>query len=318
LTHALQDQSFGLEKWMKVGDTDLDEKQRVTAADIEDDEISTVRQAVVEGQAMVVLVDYMLAPTGATLVKSPEVVAALKEGMLVGTADSVIFRDAPIYLKEALTFPYRYGLDFEAAILTESGKTKAFAGAFANPPHTTRQIMEPNTYLSNERLEPMPVPDFNQIFQNYDRFDVGAIGEFDVAVLIDQYAGADTSRVMFPHWRGGYYYAALAKNDPSAPLGLLYVSRWSNPEKAEVFAGIYAKALNKRYLHLHGVLENGKKPADNPGGLETLTGKNTWLTEAGPVVIEVMGDRVMVTESLDGPTTEKLEQAVLSVAVSTN
>src|ERR1022692_3814023 len=31
LTHALQDQSFGLQKWMKVGDTDLDDKKQVTA-----------------------------------------------------------------------------------------------------------------------------------------------------------------------------------------------------------------------------------------------------------------------------------------------
>ena len=50
--------------------------------------------------------------------------------------------------------------------------------------------MEPQTYLSGERLEPMHVPDLRQVFKNYDRFDVGAVGEFDVAVLIDQYAGA--------------------------------------------------------------------------------------------------------------------------------
>src|SRR5580692_5749762 len=33
LTHALQDQSFGLEKWMKAGDTDLDDKKDPTAED---------------------------------------------------------------------------------------------------------------------------------------------------------------------------------------------------------------------------------------------------------------------------------------------
>ena len=64
LTHALQDQSIGLEKWMKVGDTDLNDKKQPTAADIENDEISEARQAVVEGQAMVVLVDYCLNPSG--------------------------------------------------------------------------------------------------------------------------------------------------------------------------------------------------------------------------------------------------------------
>ena len=94
-------------------------------------------------------------------------------------------------MKEALTFPYRYGIDFIADLLTQGGKEKAFAGLFRNPPRTTRQIMEPQTYLSaGEHLEPMHLPDFRQTFKNYERFDVGAVGEFDVAVLIDQYAGA--------------------------------------------------------------------------------------------------------------------------------
>src|SRR5439155_9312660 len=67
----------------------------------------TARQAVIEGQAMAVLIDYMLAPTGQSLLSSPQVVEALKQGLLVGTADSVEFSNAPIFLKEVLTFPYR-------------------------------------------------------------------------------------------------------------------------------------------------------------------------------------------------------------------
>ena len=183
LTHALQDQSFNLEKYMKPADADLAKKKEITAQDIENDEVSTTRQAVVEGQAMVVLVDYMLEPMGLSLKDSPQVVQSLKDGMLVGTADSVQFHNAPIYMKEALTFPYRYGIDFIADLLIKGGKEKAFAELFRNPPRTTRQIMEPQTYLSGERLEPMNVPDFRQVFKNYERFDVGAVGEFDVAVL---------------------------------------------------------------------------------------------------------------------------------------
>ena len=58
-------------------------------------------------------------------------------------------------------------------------------------PSNTRQIMEPKTYLAHEHLEPMRVPYFARDFKNYERFDVGAFGEFDVALLIDQYAGVD-------------------------------------------------------------------------------------------------------------------------------
>ncbi len=309
LTHALQDQSFNLDKYMKAGDADLDKKKEITSQDIENDEISTTRQAVVEGQAMVVLVDYMLAPMGQSLQDSPQVVAALKQGMLVGTADAVQFQNAPIYMKEALTFPYRYGIDFIADLL-KGGKEKAFAALFQNPPRTTRQIMEPQTYLSGERLAPMQLPDLRQIFKNYDRFDVGAVGEFDVAVLIDQYAGAETSNKLYPHWRGGYYYAVRPRGDPAAPLGLLYVSRWSNAERAAEFAAIYAKALGKRYTHVHDVGNGGVPTA----GLEKLTGKRTWLSEDGPVIIDAEGDTVLVTESLDQPATDRLEQEVFAAA----
>src|SRR5256712_11846534 len=151
LTHALQDQSFGLEKFMKPSDVDLNDKKTVSQSDIDNDEIGTARQAVVEGQAMVVLVDYMLAPLGQSLKDSPEVVNALKQGMLVATADSPQFQNPPVYLREALTFPYRYGIDFITEVLAKSGKEKAFAGLFENPPKSTRQIMEPKTYISVER-----------------------------------------------------------------------------------------------------------------------------------------------------------------------
>jgi hypothetical protein len=317
LTHALQDQSFGLEKWMKVGDIDLDEKKQPTAADFENDEISEARQAVVEGQAMVVLVDYMLAPTGQSILASPQIADALKEGMLVGTADSVEFKNAPIFLKEELTFPYRYGLDFEVELLRVGGKGKAFTSTLSNPPRTTRQIMEPKTYLSGETLEPMRLPDFQRDFKDYERFDVGAIGEFDVAILVDQYAGTEASHNLYPHWRGGYYYAARPKGDSSAPLALLYVSRWASPEKAAAFAAIYAQSLAKRYKQVREVTQDGKDPSDNPEKLESLTGAHIWLTEEGPVVIDVEGDSALITESMDQPTTDQLKQELFGIPAAT-
>jgi len=315
LTHALQDQSFNLDKYMKPADADLDKKKEITSGDILNDEIANTRQAVVEGQAMVVLLDYMLAPLGKSLKDAPQFLEALKQQMLVGAADAVQFQNAPIYMKEALTFPYRYGTDFVAEMLVKGGKEQAFAALFQNPPRTTRQIMEPQTYLKGEHLEPMPLPDFRQVFKNYDRFDVGALGEFDVAILIDQYAGAETSRQMYPHWRGGYYYVARPKGDPAAPLALLYVSRWSNAERASEFAAIYARAIAKRYVHVRDITEPGKAPGVETAALEKLAGKRTWLTEDGPVVIEAEGDTVLIVESADQPLTEKLEEEIFRTTV---
>jgi len=312
LTHALQDQSFGLKKWLKAGSTHLDDKKQPTAADLENDEISEARQAVVEGQAMVVLVDYMLAPTGKSILASPQIAEALKEGMLAGTADSVQFKNAPIFLKEELTFPYRYGLDFETELLRARGKEKAFAEVLGNPPRTTRQIMEPKTYLSGEIVEPMRLPDLQRDFKNYQRFDVGEMGEFDVAILVDQYAGKDAALQIYPRWRGGYYYAARPKGDPTAPLALLYVSRWSGPEAAAEFAAIYARSLAQRYRQVTEA--DDEKQAVTLQNLVTLSGRHTWRTEEGPVVIAVEGNTVLITESMDGPATQGLERELLSTS----
>jgi hypothetical protein len=310
LTHALQDQSFGIEKWMKGSTEDADNtKNDPSASDIENDEESGARQAVVEGEAMVVLLDYSLAPTGKTLLDSPQIVDALKQGMVSGTADSPAFRDAPIFLKETLTFPYRYGLDFTGALLKAGGKELAYAGAFKNPPKTTREIMEPETYLAHEKLKPMKMIDMEKDFKGYDPFDIGAMGEFDVDVLVEQYAGRDEAAAIYPEWRGGYYFAGRPKADKAAPLGVLYVSRWSNAAKAAEFAAVYAKALTQRYQKWQALGADGKIADDAPpvDSWRTLRGRHAWLTEEGVVVIEVRGEEILISESLDDETTKRVE-----------
>jgi hypothetical protein len=312
LTHALQDQSFGLDKWLKKNSEDLDAKKNLNADDMTKDENSEARQAVVEGQAMVTLLDYMLAPMHRTVANSPEMVDMLNEEMRSGTPDSVQYKNAPIFLKESLTFPYRYGVEFEAELLRAQGKEKAFAGPFQNPPRTSREIMEPRTYISGEHLLPLELPDFKQIFKNYERFDIGAIGEFDVAVLAEQYAGEDASRKIYPDWRGGYYYSVHPKGNPAGPLGLMFVSRWSSAKAAARFAAIYARGLQQRYNNVeanpHSDLDLKK--------LETLSGDYTWLTEEGPVVIAVKNDTILVTESLDPAITEQFRRAVLGATTA--
>ena len=310
LTHALQDQSFGIDKWMKGSIEHTDNKRNdPSPGDIQDDEETSARQAVVEGQAMAVLLDYSLAQQGKTMLDSPQIVEALKQGMLVGTADSPAFRDAPIFLKEELTFPYRYGLDFTAALLQAGGKELAYAGAFKDAPKTTREIMEPQTYLAHEKLAPMKMLDMEKDFKGYVPFDIGAMGEFDVEVLVEQYAGRDEAEAMYPEWRGGYYFAGKPKADKLAPIGLLYVSRWSSPPKAAEFAAVYAKSLAQRYQKRQGLGTDGKVADDAPpvDSWRTLRGRHAWLTEEGAVVIEVRGDEILISESLDDETMKRVE-----------
>ncbi len=315
LTHALQDQSYDLDKWMKAGDVDLNDIKDLKADDIEKDEISDARQAVVEGQAMAVLLDYMLAPLGKSIVSSPEMLSVLEDSMLNGTPDAPEFKSAPIFIKESLTFPYRYGLDFTVALLRSGGKEKAFAQALENPPQTTRQIMEPKTYLSGEEIAPVPLVDFKNDLKNYDRFDIGAMGEFDVALLVDQYAGTEESKEIYPAWRGGYYYAVMPKGQPSGPLGFVYVSRWASAEKADEFAAIYANSLKERYSQAHLVAEAGK-PAVDLTKTKSLLGAHAWETEEGAVTIHAEGSELLITESLDAATVQKIDDQLFAAAAT--
>ncbi len=308
LTHALQDQSFSMEKWMKEAETEGDKKNDPTPADIDTDEESSAREAVVEGQAMVVMLDYSLASTGRTLLDMPQIGEAMKQGMLDGP-DSPTFSKAPIFLKEELTFPYRFGMDFTLALEKAGGKKLGFEGAFNNPPTTTREIMEPDTYLGHEKIEPLKRIDFKRDFDRYDTFDIGAIGEFDVDVLVEQYAGRKEAEAMYPAWRGGYYFAGRMKGTKSGPLAVLYVSKWSTPEKAAEFAAVYAKSLSTRYQKRQPLGGDGKVAEDAPPAesWKTLRGRHAWMTEEGAVVIEVRGDEVLVSESFDDETTKRVE-----------
>ena len=319
LTHALQDQDINLQKWMKKGDKDLGEiRKDPTPADIENDEIDNAREAVVEGQAQAMMFQYAIAPTGHSIVTSPALVGAMVEETMTGSPSTKVFNDAPIFMKESLTFPYTYGMDFVIKLMQKGGKEKAFADVLHNPPHTTRQIMEPETYLSGERIEPMRIPDFKRDFKDYKKFDIGAMGEFDVAVLIEQYVGKPLSKRMYPEWRGGYYYAAKAKTNADAPLGLLYVSRWSSPESAAEFAGIYAHSLEARYKHAieANAASQPDSAASSDGGDKkappAVHGRHVWNSDEGTIVIEEQGDTVFVSENLDAGTTSALEKEVFT------
>jgi len=229
LTHALQDQNYGLEKWVREGDSD---GKKGLQSEVESDEAVAARDAVVEGQAMAVMIDFILAPTGANIAQSPMIADAITHSMMQGN-DSPVFGRAPLYLKEVLLFPYSYGLDFIRELLVTGGKERAFAGVFKNPPLSTRQIMEPATYLAGEKLPALPMPDFEKLLgKDYERYDVGSIGEFDTSVLAKQFSDEETAKRLWPQWRGGYYYAAHRKGAPNGSLALVYVSRWGTPQAA--------------------------------------------------------------------------------------
>ena len=243
LTHALQDQKIDLEKWELAGAKDdapePDQQEQIV------EEAQAARQCVTEGQAMVVLLDYSLVPTGKDILTAPEIVDAMHASM-ADNKDSPVFAAAPMFLRESLLMPYTFGLEFVRTVLAKKGKDAAFPGMLESPPIDTRQIMQPETYLLKQAVAPLVIPDLDKLVgPDYQRFDFGGMGEFDIYLLAKQYGEAPPN--YYPHWRGGYYFAAHAKSAPKDQVAMLYFSHWDSPGAARDFAKLYADYLPKRY-----------------------------------------------------------------------
>src|SRR5436853_2102949 len=120
LTHALQDQSFDLEKMMKKDEEIEKRGPEDPNALVKIDEESTCRTAIMEGQAMIVMLDYILAAGGKSLQASPEFVD-LMQAQMEKKGESPIFESAPLLLREELTFPYSEGMKFMRNLLVSGG-----------------------------------------------------------------------------------------------------------------------------------------------------------------------------------------------------
>src|SRR6266853_3654447 len=132
LTHALEDQHFQIETWVKA------------ARPNEDAELA--RDAVLEGSAMAAMIEFLMVGTGRSLKDLPE----FDPSMLLGDLGSTpTLKAAPPFLKDALIFPYIGGLTFSAAILKNTGWA-ALPGVFEKPPVSTQQILHPALYRSGK------------------------------------------------------------------------------------------------------------------------------------------------------------------------
>ena len=312
LTHALQDQNYDLKAWLKAGQAaSQPAESRSSEADVDDDSAGA-RRAVVEGQAQIVFIDYLLAPMGRTLQNTPGLIYQMEEPAVKAVADSQLLHDAPMILREMGTFPYREGLIFEGELLEKGGKKMAFSGAFARPPRNTHEVLQPTAYINSEKLPSVSIPDVQQILSdNYAAYDSGGIGELDVRALLKTYGNRKAADILAAGWQGGAYvaYRRTAKTATdaltTADLALLYVSRWKSSQSAERFAHVYATAIAQRYHNATPQAVASCAGAKCPASAVQI------LTEEGPVIVEQWADNtVLVSESFDQVTAGKLVDAV--------
>ena len=310
LTHALQDQSFDLKTWESPKAPKGRDKEEYS---FDEDEASTARGAVAEGQGMVTLVDYMLRDSGRTLADAPQVAAMMRSAM-TSNSDYPLLEKAPLMIRESLVFPYGDGLTFEAALLGK-GKDTAFSGAFRRPPQDTHEVLDVAAYFDNHPVQWLVLPDLKkQLGSGYEKYDVGSIGQLDTQILVEQYADKDTAHKLSKGWRGGVYYAASNKDSKltgTAKIGLLYLARWDSDEAADQFAKLYADYLPKRYSKANraGVAEASCTSQQNCDAQNV----RAFDTEEGPIWIEkVEGSSVLISEGFEAPVRSNLRAQVLA------
>jgi len=309
LTHALQDQKVDLTKWSDVGSNDIAKNVQEDNQHIQTDEEDTSRDAVAEGQAMVVFLDYSMRGTGKTLADSPEIAERMKDSVSDPSGSPILAR-APLLLQQSLLFPYSEGLSFEDALLLKGGKEAAFSGALATPPTSTFEIMHPAAYMTHVPVPVLRLSDIHPLLDaEYAPYDVGVMGEFDVRILTELFGGREIAEALTPAWNGGIYYAAQKKSaltpeakQSTASLGLLYYSKWKNSDSAESFLRVYAGELPRKYS---GFSRRTKDEASDE--------EQVYSTSEGDVLLSISGAGVFVSEGFPLELARKLRESITSI-----
>ncbi len=235
LTHALEDQHFKIEPWVKA------------ARPNEDAELA--RDAVLEGSAMAAMVDYLMLSTGRSLKDLPD----FDPSMLIGDLGSTpTLQKAPPFLKDTLIFPYIGGLSFSAAILKNAGWA-ALPGVFEKPPVSTQQVLHPALYRSGRIPKTVVLPSLEKLLgSSWTKLDENIMGEYGWKEVLKQFLEEDRAKTLAAAWDGDRY--AVFEQKQTKKLVLVTRLHLDSEEHAVRFFGQYSEALEKKYAERSNLL----------------------------------------------------------------
>jgi hypothetical protein len=184
LTHALQDQWFGLD---------------VNQRDQTDDQ-ALAYIALVEGDAVRIEREYVAS------LSSSERDQLSREGAGAGGPPSAV----PRVLVELLTFPYVAGPPFTSAVLKARGQP-GLDRAFKDRPAATSQVVQADRFLNGDQPQPVAEPPADGAV-----FDRGVLGEAELGVLLGERAPSALTREQEQDaaraWAGDRYVAWTSGN----------------------------------------------------------------------------------------------------------
>src|SRR3954452_625405 len=184
LTHALEGQRF-----------DIPEPPSGT------DDRSTASQAITEGTATAVMLDYARRYIG-----SGDALSQALGGL--GEASKKPETKLPRYVQDSLEIPYFGGLSFVQALRQRAGGGWRLVNEAIGkrPPASTEQILHPEKWVARERPVPVSLraaararpPGFKAI-------DHGELGEYDTREILSEALDADAAGRAAAGWGGGRY-----------------------------------------------------------------------------------------------------------------
>jgi hypothetical protein len=220
LTHALQDQNFGLLKLaLEIKDND----DRAAAA-----------SALIEGDATLVMSQYMVKDLSWKTLADTATYSA--------TQSMEEIRKAPRYMREMLVFPYIKGEQFCAAAY-ERGGFVALTEVYADPPSSTAQILHPEKYFAIPREEPIQVEFADTTFQGEKPVADNVMGEMGTRLLFQETSlSANIAEKAAAGWRGDRYLVYDGGRE------LVWKTVWRSPDAAHAAVFAFQQVLIGRFV----------------------------------------------------------------------
>jgi hypothetical protein len=258
LYHGLQDQYFGLEKYLPTtpeGGSAMNSDQ------------TTARQAVVEGEASYIMNMYMvkqmthqeptrelMAPAVSmqaqmdmesikAVMKLPEVAELTGESLGDAMAAS---ESIPSFIMESMIGVYMKGLGFVFAV-QEQGWSEVEKLYAEYPPQSTEQILHPEKWRAREAPAEISFPALEGVsaLKDWELLTTDVVGEFQWRVIFREQGLSPDAEAASAGWDGDRYLI-FKRKDSDATLMLMSTS-WDSVAQAEEFASAYRRLLAKKY-----------------------------------------------------------------------
>src|SRR5580704_5704434 len=278
LTHALQDQYFHVEKW----------EDEVKS----NDDAQLARESVLEGSAMVAMIDYLLRNTG----KSSKDIEDFDPSLLVGDVnDSPELAQAPMVIQDEITFPYIPGAAFVQRALRMWNGWPDVHRLFENPPASTQQILHPDLYFRGVMPAPVDLaPLTKAVPRTWKKLDENVLGEFGVNAVLKQFLGKDRADELASPWSGDRY--AIYQRESGMQTLLLLRLKLTDEPAATRFFRAYHQLLEQKYEQREAVALRQNFFSFN--------------TPAGGVFLRCYGSECLIAEGTTGEVFEAMIRAI--------